>query len=275
MKIMTFVSKIAVCVLFALVLAVSGGAQAGQDWERTDYVRARLLSAPAVQGEVEAVLEMELTKGWHTYWRVPGDAGLPPRFDWSGSENIGEVTVFWPVPHRFDESGFQTFGYKSRAALPLKIKVPDNGLASKIALKLDIMVCKDICIPQTFVLSAAPADLDEEQAHENRAQIELAKRRLPSPEDLPGLKINTIVSGPDGMVLRVFSQGGFESFDVFVTAGDAGLTALPHVTIDENDKRQATVKIPKTQDVAAEFQGGPIHVLVKAGLDAVEKQFTF
>ena len=45
-----------------------------------------------------AAVEIRLAPGWHTYWRVPGEAGIPPRFDWSGSQNLAAVAYEWPRP---------------------------------------------------------------------------------------------------------------------------------------------------------------------------------
>ena len=64
-------------------------------------------------------------QGWKTYWRMPGDAGIPPQFDWSGSQNVKSVEVLWPAPQRFIDSGGETVGYKDRVVFPLRI-VPDR-----------------------------------------------------------------------------------------------------------------------------------------------------
>ncbi len=50
---------------------------------------------------LRAGIELRLATGWKTYWRYPGDSGVPPRFDFSKSTNVKSVTVRWPAPHRF------------------------------------------------------------------------------------------------------------------------------------------------------------------------------
>src|SRR6516165_12151934 len=70
---------------------------------------------------LRAGMEIRLAPGWKTYWRYPGDSGVPPRFDFAGSQNVKSVDVAWPAPHRFsDESGI-TIGYKDGVIFPLSI----------------------------------------------------------------------------------------------------------------------------------------------------------
>ncbi|HCX68676.1 MAG TPA: hypothetical protein DHK64_14410, partial [Rhodobiaceae bacterium] len=57
-----------------------------------------------------AGLHLELSKGWKTYWRSPGEVGIPPSIDWAGSENIENVEFLWPAPERFTAFGIENFG---------------------------------------------------------------------------------------------------------------------------------------------------------------------
>jgi DsbC/DsbD-like thiol-disulfide interchange protein len=68
-----------------------------------------------------AAVELQLAPGWKTYWRSPGDAGIPPSFDWSGSENVKSVRLHWPAPEVFEANGMQTIGYHERLVLPVEI----------------------------------------------------------------------------------------------------------------------------------------------------------
>lgn len=97
-----------------------------------------------------AGLHLTLAPGWKTYWRVPGDAGIPPQFDWAGSENIAQLALSWPAPHVFDQSGYRSIGYKDDLVIPLHITPKTAGGDIRIKGEIDIGVCNDICIPQTF-----------------------------------------------------------------------------------------------------------------------------
>jgi DsbC/DsbD-like thiol-disulfide interchange protein len=107
----------------------------------------RLIAGEPSGGMLRAGIDIELKPGWKTYWRMPGDAGVPPQFDWSGSENVRAVEVLWPAPARFIDAGGETVGYKNRVVFPLRI-TPEKA-AEPVRLQLSIFfgVCKDICIP--------------------------------------------------------------------------------------------------------------------------------
>jgi DsbC/DsbD-like thiol-disulfide interchange protein len=93
----------------AALLAVANG-----EWSIHDTLRARLVSPVDAVGDRETIpagLHLMLADGWKTYWRSPGDAGAPPRVDWSASENVAGVEWHWPAPHRFTLFGLETFGY--------------------------------------------------------------------------------------------------------------------------------------------------------------------
>src|SRR5580700_9618148 len=97
---------------------------------------------------LRAGVEIRLAAGWKTYWRYPGDSGVPPRFDFSGSRNVKSVTFAWPAPHRaHDESG-TTIVYQDGVIFPLRVVAQDAEKPVELSLKLDYAVCHDICIPK-------------------------------------------------------------------------------------------------------------------------------
>lgn len=98
-------------------------------------------------------LGLELSKGWKTYWRSPGDAGFPPEFDFSNSQNIKSVEIIWPAPEQFGSEGFETLGYRGRATLPIKITPIHSGSPITVALDANIGICEDICVPVSVSLS--------------------------------------------------------------------------------------------------------------------------
>ncbi len=94
-----------------------------------------------------AGLEIVLEPGWHTYWRVPGAAGIAPRFDWSGSTNLRDARIEWPHPEVFEIFGFRTIGYHDRVVLPIVLTPATPGAPIDLRLTLSYGVCKDVCIP--------------------------------------------------------------------------------------------------------------------------------
>jgi DsbC/DsbD-like thiol-disulfide interchange protein len=144
-----------------------------------------------------AGVEIRLAPGWKTYWRYPGDSGVPPRFDFSASRNLKSATVRYPGPHRFSDESGVSIGYKNHVTFPLDIVPQDAAQPVTLALKIDYAVCEKICIPA-----------------EAKAEITLTGR--------PAAEYATLARGET----RVPSAGRI---------GDAGALAIRTVTRD--DKR--------------------------------------
>ena len=105
-------------------------------------------------------LRMDLDRGWKTYWRSPGAAGIPPSFDWTGSRNVAEARIVWPRPVVFESFGMRTIGYKDQMVLPIALKAEDPALPIRLRLSLIYGLCEEICIPaqQDFALDIAPGE---------------------------------------------------------------------------------------------------------------------
>ena len=104
-------------------------------WAEGDQARLRLLSASEAVGNEAALqlgLEFQLRPSWKIYWRSPGDAGLPPDIDWSGSRNVASSGFRWPVPHRFTLFGLDTFGYQGEVVLPLTVRLSEPGKPAEL-----------------------------------------------------------------------------------------------------------------------------------------------
>jgi len=93
-------------------------------------------------------IAFQLQPGWKTYWRTPGDSGVPPRFDFSKSENVEAVTVLWPAPMKFDDgAGGTSLGYKTQIVLPLRIVAKNADKPVKLRAEISYAVCEKLCIP--------------------------------------------------------------------------------------------------------------------------------
>ncbi|OYU20152.1 MAG: hypothetical protein CFE34_01630 [Rhodobacteraceae bacterium PARR1] len=122
---------------------------------QADILAARLLPGFVTdQGSRMAGLEMAFAPGWKTYWRAPGDAGIPPVFDWTGSQNVKSVRLHWPRPSVFHLNGMQSVGYHDALVLPLEVEPIDPAQPVALRMRVDLGVCKDICMPATLDLSA-------------------------------------------------------------------------------------------------------------------------
>lgn len=153
------------------------------------HSRARLISG-GQQGDVWlAGIEITLDQGFKTYWRNPGDSGLPPRFDWSGSENVAGTEVRFPAPYRHMDAAGVAYVYGKKVVLPVLIKAKDARKPVKLVLSAEYGVCKDICIP-----AHANLTLDLIQDGPDRDAIEAALAKVPRPQALGAQADLSVVS---------------------------------------------------------------------------------
>ncbi|CAM3400774.1 protein-disulfide reductase DsbD domain-containing protein [Paracoccus nototheniae] len=101
-------------------------------------------------------LELQLAPGWKTYWRSPGDTGLPPHFDWQGGTNLRDVTLHWPAPQAIDSGGMPEMGYNDRLILPFTARPADPGQPVQVRALIDLGLCENICVPASLDLVAPP-----------------------------------------------------------------------------------------------------------------------
>jgi DsbC/DsbD-like thiol-disulfide interchange protein len=96
---------------------------------------------------LRAGVEIRLAPGWKTYWRYPGDSGVPPHFDFAKSENLKSVQLAWPAPERFSDSEGSFIGYRDNVLFPLSIEPEDAAKPVVLRLTLDYAICEKVCIP--------------------------------------------------------------------------------------------------------------------------------
>ncbi|MET4130051.1 protein-disulfide reductase DsbD domain-containing protein [Roseovarius sp. MBR-6] len=113
-----------------------------------DMVRVTVLPGwRDADGTQVAALRFELAPGWKTYWRAPGEAGIPPRFDWRGSRNLGAVEILWPTPQQTTTNGMRTIGYVHDLILPVRLTPTRAGQPITLSADVEIGICNDICVP--------------------------------------------------------------------------------------------------------------------------------
>ncbi len=140
--------------LTATLLTVAGSATSAQTVP-TDLVQAEILPGWRTRdGTQIAALRLTLAPGWKTYWRAPGDAGIPPSFDWTGSDNLQSVAYHWPRPQVFDLNGMRMLAYPGGLILPIEFTPAKAGHTMRVTARVDIGVCEDVCVPASFTISA-------------------------------------------------------------------------------------------------------------------------
>ncbi len=182
------------------------------------HSRARLISGGQQGGAWLAGIEITLDQGFKTYWRNPGDSGLPPRFDWSGSENVAGTEIRYPAPYRHEDAAGVAYVYGKKVVLPVLVRPRDESKPVRLVLAAEYGVCKDICIP-----ARAEMSLDLTAEGPDRDAIEAALAKVPRPQalgaqadlsilsvasltrDKPALTVT--VRAPDGAKPSLFAEG--------------------------------------------------------------------
>ncbi|HZC58184.1 MAG TPA: protein-disulfide reductase DsbD domain-containing protein [Xanthobacteraceae bacterium] len=169
------------CLPGACIGTAAARAQDASDWDAQNHTAARLIAGSQLAGSATKILragvEIKLDSGWKTYWRDPGDSGVPPKLDFSGSDNVKSVTVLWPAPERFpDGAGGNSIGYLDHVILPLRITPQNAAKQSSLQLKLGYDICGNMCVPVESELKLSlNGDGAEEMAIE-KAEIRVPRR---------------------------------------------------------------------------------------------------
>jgi DsbC/DsbD-like thiol-disulfide interchange protein len=135
-------------IALASSLITAARAQDSSPWQRDGHSAVRLLAGSRSGAVLMGGIAFQLQPGWKTYWRTPGDSGVPPRFDFSKSENVEAVTVLWPAPTKFDDgAGGTSLGYKQQVVLPLRIVAKNADKPVTLRAGISYAVCEKLCIP--------------------------------------------------------------------------------------------------------------------------------
>ncbi|MFW8635733.1 protein-disulfide reductase DsbD domain-containing protein [Cribrihabitans pelagius] len=136
----------AVAAVCLSLLPASGARAAGLPGG--DLVRIEVLDGGmTARGTYQSALKITLAEGWKTYWRAPGEAGIPPSFSWKGSQNVAAAAFTWPAPEVFLTAGVRTLGYHDALVLPVEITPAHPGAPVRLRGRMELGVCKDVCVP--------------------------------------------------------------------------------------------------------------------------------
>jgi DsbC/DsbD-like thiol-disulfide interchange protein len=134
--------------LFVSAQPAVGHADDASPWQRDSHSAVRLLAGSRSGAVLLGGIAFQLQRGWKTYWRSPGDSGVPPRFDFSKSDNVEAVTVLWPAPLKFDDgAGGHSIGYTGGVVLPVHIVPRDPAKPVTLRADINYAVCEKLCIP--------------------------------------------------------------------------------------------------------------------------------
>lgn len=217
-----------------------------------------------------AAIRIDLAPGWKTYWRSPGDAGIPPHFDWSRSRNLAGVSILWPAPKVYPQNGMRTIGYKDQLVLPIAVAPRNAAKPVRLRVKLDIGVCHDICVPYQITVDgmlnttsqtptpAIAAALAERPYSAKEARVRGATCRLRPSAD--GMEIEANITMPP--------IGGSEV--VVIEPNQTGLWMSETDTRRAGNRLTATGDLVPTSGQAVALDRSAITITVLGASQAVE-----
>ncbi len=230
---------IALMMLAALTAPLSAGASSSY---QSEAVNARLITAQSGiapnASTLSAGLHLQLGDGWKTYWRSPGEVGIPPAIDWEGSSNIANVDFLWPVPTRFRAFGIENFGYDKEVVFPLEIALNEAGAPVRLKASVQLLVCSAICVPEDFVLDLGLG----EGVGFNQADADLISQyaaRVPDDGGNSGFALGNVALIDDGgqaLVAMVRSAEPMKAPDIFPEMSQATAFGTPDIRLDEADR---------------------------------------
>jgi suppressor for copper-sensitivity B len=200
-------------------------------------------------------LKVDLDEGWHSYWQSPGETGLPSSIEADDRSNAGAADVLWPLPERFDVSGYETVGYRSSFVVPFTVPVDDKGAPASFHLKGTIYACSDVCVP-------FPVDLSSQTApgfRDPSALAEIAPWLVRVPRAEKGA-LKVLRSSVEGEKLTVeFSSPDMSTPSAFVDLGTRAFASLSSMKV-AGGVATAEFSITATRGKTVDPSGAPLVV---------------
>ncbi len=212
------------CLVLLMFAASIGDAPAAapeaSDWVETPYSGIRLIAGAMHGDTLEVGVQIRMKPGWKTYWKVPGDSGVPPFFDWSRSSNVASARILYPAPKRYVDQYATAIGYKDEVVFPVQLTQVSKAMPTIAKVTVAYAVCSDICLP-------ASADLTLNLAKAPRATttssalIARYRKKVPATdakESHPRIASARVTgSGKDArLMLEVDQKAGSPDVEIFV-----------------------------------------------------------
>jgi DsbC/DsbD-like thiol-disulfide interchange protein len=245
--------------LFAMITGATPVLASSTDWFETQGGRVRLITSgkPDADGRLQGILDIDLDPGWKTYWRDPGDAGVPPQLDIAASTNISSAELDFPAPQHHDDGYSKWAGYDQSVALPVTFHLKSAGEPAMIDAHVFLGICETICIPVSTKLSLDPAS-DPDNA-DDAALVSAAQEALPGAEQ-PDFNVKITSSDEKSLLVEATFPGNPMSADFFIAGGQGYSFAAPR-RIEKDGKTLFSVEILSRPE-RAPTEGGLHYTLV-------------
>jgi DsbC/DsbD-like thiol-disulfide interchange protein len=229
---------------------------AADGWVQAANSRVRLTWCGGAEGTASpdaaelAFIELDLDQGWKTYWRSPGDTGVPPVFEWTASQNLAQASPYFPAPRRLPDQGGDSIGYQGRLILPIRIVRTNVNAPVTLAANFSYGICKNVCVPVEVAVTSACHDMSKIRGI--AAAVEAVPRapgqRRDSDPNLVTVSGSVAASAPKLTIDVDFGAGAVDA-DLFIEAPDGLYVPLPaRATPDAKGRARFTVDLSKTLD---------------------------
>lgn len=228
------------------------------------YKARLIMGAMGNDGHYQGGFEVELEEGWKTYWRQPGENGIPPLFDVKNSSNLKDFKVLWPAPELFKDGTGKGIGYKKRVLLPFTVKPEDVDQTIDFNLSIFFGVCAEICVPADVEFSSLLSRSKPESA--NRGLIQEAISLVPVSHDSLGKSLGLQVKTAELSI-----EGTKEYVDLGLKLGKS-VESLVVLVEGPKDWYFEPMKIPMSDsgDVDAYEIRVPLYRIIKDSLKGDE-----
>ena len=249
-------------------------------WVSSTESKVRLVSgAVELDGKPRllAGVQLRMDGGWKTYWRNPGDSGVPPSFDFTGSKNLKLAAVLYPAPHRFADAAGTAIGYDDEVVFPVRVTPEREGEPIELKLALSYGLCKTLCIPNDVNLGLQlPADAASHSGDAPLLEASLARvPKASTPNALPLIK--AVIANLDGPQSELLVDALFAldatGTDLFIDAGEIFVPVPKPLGPQAFGKQRFAVTFASAQQAAA-IKGKPLKMVLVSDEGSSETTWT-
>lgn len=241
---------ISVAVVSIAAMCVSVNAQVSQ-WQNDQWGKMRLV---AVQDEVtkkiQAGLQVNMKKGWKTYWKNPGAAGIPPIIKWDKSQNVSEAKLSLPTPQLFED---ESIGYKNNVVFVVDVVPEEENQKSVVSAEGVIGICEIVCIP---VVVDVTLEIDPNDGNQNVGEIiREAKSKLPNePRETQKVTKAEYDAGMNKIIVEVVVPQKAENISLFADNPKGWLIGYGEITNQKDNKAEFEMEVYQKLEEETEIQ---------------------
>jgi DsbC/DsbD-like thiol-disulfide interchange protein len=256
-----FVASFFTFALGAILSVAASAAAYAADGSASPWIESSNSKARLVSGTIEldgkptliAGVQLRMSSEWKTYWKNPGDSGVPPSFDWTGSINLKHAEVLYPAPHRFADADGTAIGYDDEVLFPVRLTPEREGEPITLKLAFDYGLCKDLCIPNAISLGLA---LGTNAGKGDAALIETYLARVPKPAapgilpEVTGVETK-LEDTPSQLIVDAAFPAHATGSDLFIDGGDVFVPVPTPLGALADGKQSFAVTFITPSEVAA------------------------